>query len=76
MMGVRWKCWQESLIKYLEFNAKCLYLAMVNGEPWKVLKNSEDIEAMPENQYYSTMQDPVMNSEEVITIVHTQPEKD
>lgn len=49
---------------------------MVNGEPWKVLKNSEDIEAMPENQYYSTMQDPVMNSEEVITIVHTQPEKD
>lgn len=55
MAGLTWECWPESLIKCLEFYAKFLHLVMVNEEPWKVLKNSEIIEAVPENQYSTTV---------------------
>lgn len=55
MTGLRWESWLESLLKCLEFHAKFLHLVMVNEEPWKVLKNSEITEAVPENQYSTTV---------------------
>lgn len=48
-MAMGQTCWQEPIIRCLEFHDNCLYSIIINKDPQMVLKDSETIGTVPEN---------------------------